>query len=82
MFEVSRVFDYFRNRTKNTINTIYLSGGGSLLQGLQPYLETHIGTSVQYASGLISKDNVKKNVDTTGFGILLNAYAATYREEL
>lgn len=82
VFEVSRVFDYFRNRTKNTINKIYLSGGGSLLQGLQPYLEKHIGIPIEYASGLISRDSVKKNVDTTGFGILLNAYAATFREEL
>jgi len=57
-------------------------GGGSLLLGLKPYLEKHIGIPVEYASGLISRDSVKKNVDTTGFGILLNAYAATFREEL
>lgn len=82
LFEVSRVFDYFRNRTKNTINTIYISGGGSLLLGLGEYLEKHIGIPVHYASELIGKGTVKKNVDTTGFGILLNAYAATYREEI
>ena len=81
LFEISRVFDYFRNRTKSTINKIYISGGGSLLLGLREYLEKHIGVPVYYSSALISRDNVKKNVDTTGFGILLNAFAASYREE-
>jgi len=81
LFEISRVFDYFRNRTKSSINKIYISGGGSLLMGLREYLEKHIGVPVYYSSALISKDNVKKNVDTTGFGILLNAFAASYREE-
>ncbi len=81
LFEISRVFDYFRNRTKSSINKIYISGGGSLLLGLKEYLEMHIGVPVFYASELISRDSVKKNIDTTGFGILLNAYAASYREE-
>lgn len=82
LYEVSRVFDYFRNRTQNRVHAVYISGGGSLLPGLKEYIGKHLNVNVYYASDLISRDNVKREVDTRGFGFLLNAYAATYREDL
>ena len=81
LYEISRVFDYYRNRTKKAINTIYITGGGALLPGLKEYMEKHIGIHVRYASDLITGTKANKNVDARGFAFLLNAYAATFREE-
>ena len=81
LYELSRVFDYFRNRTQNRVHTIYLSGGGSLLPGLREYIEKHLNIHVYYAADLVKRINTKKDVDARGFGFLLNAYAATYRED-
>lgn len=80
LLEVSRVFDYFKNRTKSVINSIYITGGGALLPGLREYMETHTNLPVQFASDLIKvASNI--NVDTVGFTFLFNAYTATFRED-
>lgn len=81
LFEIIRVFDYFRNRTKNTVHTIYITGGGSLLPGLKDYMEKHINIPVRNAYELIPPSTNNNNVDARGFAFLLNAYAATFREE-
>ena len=81
LYEINRVFDYYKNRTKNAIKIIYISGGGSLLPGLQPYMEKHIGVPVRFASDLIAFSKVNSNFNNRGFSFLLNAYAATFREE-
>lgn len=80
MLEISRVFDYFKNRTKGNINTIYITGGGALLPGLKAYMETHLNLPVLFASDLV-KTASNINVDTVGFTFLLNAYTATLRED-
>lgn len=79
LYEVSRVFDYFRNRTKKKVNTVYLSGGGSLLFGLDEYIQKHLDVPVRYASELIP--NTKTLSKTSNNAFLINAYAATYRED-
>ena len=81
MYEVTRVFDYYKNRTKRAVKTIYLSGGGSLLPGLRNYIQKHINVPVRFASDLIISKKTSKNVDVKGFAFLLNAYAATFRED-
>ena len=81
LYEINRVFDYYKNRTKNAIKVIYISGGGSLLPGLREYMEKHIGIPVRIASDLISFSKVNANFANKGFSFLLNAYAATFREE-
>ena len=80
LYEITRVFDYFRNRTKNAVHTIFISGGGSLLPGLKKYMEMHTGISVRYASDLILTTKANHNVNNKAFAFLLNAYTATFRE--
>ncbi len=77
--EISRVFDYFKNRTKSAINTIYITGGGALLPGLKTYMETHMNLPVRFASELAAVTS--NNIDTVGLTFLLNAYTATFRED-
>lgn len=78
LFEITRVFDYFKNRTKKTIGAIYISGGGSLLPGLPEYMSMHLKLPVRFASELMI---LPGNMDVRGFSFMLNAYAATFREE-
>ncbi|MGI5850246.1 MAG: pilus assembly protein PilM [Christensenellales bacterium] len=81
LYEISRVFDYYKNRTKSVINTIYIAGGGSLLPGLKEYIEKHIGIPVRFAADLVLATNANNKVDAKGFSFLLNAYSATFRED-
>ncbi len=78
LFEITRVFDYFKNRTKKSIGAIYISGGGSLLPGLAEYMEKHLKLPVHFASDFIA---LPGNMDPRGFSFMLNAYAATFRED-
>lgn len=82
LYEMSRVFDYFKNRTKSSVNCIFISGGGSLLPGLREYMERHLNIPVHHASDLLAVSKKNKDVDARGFAFLLNAYSATFREGL
>ncbi len=81
IYEITRVFDYYKNRTKRTIKAIYLSGGGSLLPGLRDYMQHHTSIPVHHASELIVNQKTNKSISDKGFAFLLNAYAATFRED-
>ena len=81
MYEITRVFDYYKNRTKRAIKSIYVTGGGSLLPGLRDYMQKHISIPVQYASELVIAEKTRSSVNVKGFAFLLNAYAATFRED-
>ena len=78
LVEITRVLDYYRSRTKSPITAIYLSGGGSLLAGLDAYMEQHFGIPVKQAADLFPDKSSK----SPGLAFLLNAYAATLREDL
>lgn len=80
LYEIARVFDYYRNRTKSTVHTVYLSGGGSLLPGLNEYMSRHLGLPVYPASVLLPLSRTDNTSDHRGFAFLMNAYAATLRE--
>jgi Tfp pilus assembly PilM family ATPase len=80
LLEITRVFDYFKNRAKSSINSLYITGGGALLPGLRSYMETHLNLPVRFASDLV-KAGSNMNIDTVGFTFLLNAYTATFRED-
>jgi Tfp pilus assembly PilM family ATPase len=80
LLEITRVFDYFKNRAKNNVNSVYISGGGALLPGLRDYMEQHLDIPVRFASDLVkAASNI--TMDTGGLTFLLNAYTATFREE-
>jgi type IV pilus assembly protein PilM len=80
LLEITRVFDYFKNRTKNTVHTVYISGGGALMPGLKDYMESHLDLPVYFASDLVkAASNI--TMDTGGLTFLLNAYTATFRED-
>ncbi len=78
MNEINRVLDYYRNRTKRPVRALYLSGGGSLMPGLHAYMRQHLGIPVFSGAELIPAGKAGEN---KGFAFLLNAYAATLREE-
>jgi Tfp pilus assembly PilM family ATPase len=80
IYEVTRVFDYYKNRAKRSIRVIYLSGGGSLLPGLKDYMQHHTSIPVYQASDLVVNLKNNRNISDKGFAFLLNAYAATFRE--
>lgn len=77
LLEINRVFDYFRTRTKSAVKKIYTSGGGALLPGLKEYMEEYYNMPVYDA-----KDLFLSSTAGQGLSYLLNAYAATFREEL
>jgi type IV pilus assembly protein PilM len=79
LLEISRVFDYFKNRAKSSINSIYITGGGALLPGLKTYMEAHLNLPIRFASDLV--EFTSNNIDTVGFTFLLNSYTATFRED-
>lgn len=81
LYEITRLFDYYRNRTKNTIHTVYLTGGGALQPGIVEYVGRHLGLPVHLASLLLPVSHNGNPSDHRGFALLLNAYAATFREE-
>lgn len=78
LYEITRVFDYFKNRTKKPVSAIYIAGGASLLPGLQDYMSMHLKLPVHPANELAA---LSGNMDPKGFSFLLNAYAATFRED-
>jgi Tfp pilus assembly PilM family ATPase len=80
LLEIARVFDYFKNRTKNSVNTVYISGGGALMPGLKDYMEQHLMLPVKFASDLVkAASNI--TMDTGGLSFLINAYAVVFKEE-
>jgi len=81
LYEVSRVFEYYSNRTKQPVHSVYIAGGGSMLPGLKDYIAQHLNVNSYYASALIGNPKVQSEIDERGFGFLLNAYAATFRED-
>jgi len=81
LYEISRLFDYYRNRAKCTVHTVFLSGGGALMPGLVEYIGKHLGLPVYLSSMLLPSSHNGNQSDQRGFALLLNAYAATLREE-
>ena len=81
LYEIARLFDYYRNRTKTTVHTVYISGGGALMPGLLEYMSRHLSLPVYLASVLLPTSRNGNPSDHRGFAFLLNAYAATFREE-
>ena len=76
--EITRVLDYYYTRSKSPVTGIYLSGGGALLQGFDAYMQEHMRIPVRHAADLFVMDKASEN---RGLSFLLNAYAATLRED-
>lgn len=81
LFEITRLFDYYRNRTKSALHTIYLTGGGAMMPGLMEYMGRYLNIPVHLASELLPMARKGSSGDTRGFALLVNAYAATLRED-
>jgi type IV pilus assembly protein PilM len=81
LYEIARLFDYYRNRAKNTVHAVFLSGGGALMPGLVEYVGRHLGLPVYLSSMLLPVSRSEGATDHRGFTLLLNAYAATLRED-
>ncbi len=81
LYEIARLFDYYRNRAKSAVHTVYLTGGGALMPGLLEYMGRHLNIPVHLSSMLLPMSRSGNPADQRGFALLLNAYAATLREE-
>ncbi len=79
LHEVVRVLDYYKSRNKTPITAAFLAGGGALLPGLEEYMQEHLEIPVRNAAALFAAAN--KKAVSRGFAFLLNAYAATFRED-
>ena len=79
--DIERTIEFFKSRNNQVgLDVIYVSGGGSLLQGLTTYLETHLSIKIVSISEAIRqyrRDNEKS--DAMVFYAL--AIGTTLREE-
>lgn len=82
VMELRRSFDYYRLQQRNEeIRELVVSGGGSKLKNLIPFLEQELDISVKssYADGVVCPDGLKRDFDES-FSILTVAYGLALRE--
>lgn len=61
---IVRMLDYYRSNRKNaTIDTIYISGSGALIQGIEQYFAVEIGLPVKKMDKLMTVSSNKKSID-------------------
>jgi len=80
IFEANRVFDYFTNRNNHeTIEKVFICGGGALLPGLSDYLQKNLDIEVESLESLMSPIFLKRPV-LPNCSIYATAVGATFRE--
>lgn len=79
IFEAGRVFDYFQSRTQETIERVFLCGGGALLPGLAEYIQTNIGFEVLTFEEILSPLFTRRPI-VPNASIYAAAIGATFRE--
>lgn len=83
IMDINRFFDFYNSRsTGNRIQTIYLCGGGSKLEGLDAYISSYFNIPVTYvaASDSIRYMGTKKQEEfKNDFAYLINAIGAVVR---
>lgn len=79
---INKFFEFYCTRnTLNKIDSIYLTGGGSLLKGIEEYYRGLFNMPtkrINIADGIVDKSN--KPTVQKDLPIILNAFAATYRD--
>lgn len=78
--DIERAIEFFKNRNnQEDIDEIYISGGGSLLPGLQEYMEEQLGIAVSSISELLETYGSRGRMDQLAF--YSDAIGATIRRE-
>jgi len=81
IYDISKVADFYWSRAGEALGSVILSGGGSLLPGLEKYFRSNISIPLYNVSSLLESSAGKKDISATEYAYLFNAYAATFREE-
>lgn len=78
--DFARTMEFYNNRSGESVERVYIMGGGSLLAGLPKYLQEQFSIDVRPAAGVF--DNFKK-VGAVGrhISIFSQAIGVTFREE-
>ncbi|MBM3251997.1 MAG: type IV pilus assembly protein PilM, partial [Candidatus Omnitrophica bacterium] len=61
--EIRRSFDFFESDTNSTIGSLYLSGGGSCLKGIEEILKNNLNVEVKFLDPLIGL-KINEAIDT------------------
>jgi type IV pilus assembly protein PilM len=81
LYEISKVADYFWSRTGKALGSILLCGGASGLGGLLKYFQSSVKVRVLDPYSLLNKYAGHKALTPSDYSVLLNCYAASFREE-
>lgn len=80
--DINKLFEFYNSRnTQSKVDSLLLVGGGSLLKGLDSYYRSVFSIPVRKVGLSDSITNsLQKSTIQKDIGIILNAFAATYRE--
>jgi type IV pilus assembly protein PilM len=81
IYEISKVADYYWSRTNKPLGCIVLSGGATLLTGLQQYIISNVRLNIYTPQTLLKNYAANKNFADSLYAYLFNDYAASFREE-
>lgn len=76
IIELERIFQFYKNKSQNNIEKIYIYGGVSYIDGLDKYLEERLSMEV---NKLIDFKNIKIKQDNENISIYLNAIGSIIR---
>jgi type IV pilus assembly protein PilM len=80
IFEANRVLDYFRNRNnRESIDKVFICGGGSLLPGLAEYLQKNLDIEIESLEDLMAPMFLKPPA-SSNYSSFAAAAGATFRE--
>ena len=74
--ELERIFQFYKNKSQNNINKIYIYGGVSCIDELDKYLEERFSIEV---NKLVEFKNIKMKKDNEDISIYLNAIGSIIR---
>lgn len=78
--DFARTIEFYGNRTQESVDVIYVMGGGSLLKGFPGYLESQLGIKVKEI-GEVIRTTTKADALGSYASILPQAIGVTLREE-
>ena len=78
--DFGRTMEFYKNRNQESIDKLYIMGGGSLLAGLQEYLEEQLEIEVRQV-GEIFDDLIQVGAGGSHISVFSQAIGVTYREE-
>jgi type IV pilus assembly protein PilM len=81
IYEISKVADFYWSRANEALGSVILTGGGSLMTGIEDYFRANISIPIYNAAAFLESAAARKGLSPTYYPYLFNAYAASFREE-